>query len=105
VLPLWTTRRFQQDSIVKGIEQQQGNAQKLLSSTRVYVLTRGEAEIGTNMVTSKILILGYKVTISFGFGATHSFNVKYLHSIVYSDNRTPRCWVGSGHTNRENSIL
>jgi hypothetical protein len=58
---------FSKDYVGKGI------AQKPLGPARVYMLVPGEPEGGSEVVTGTALILGFKASVLFDLGATHSF--------------------------------
>jgi hypothetical protein len=58
---------FSKDCVGKGV------AQKPLALARVYALVLGEPEGGSEVVTGTTPILGFKASILFDWGATHSF--------------------------------
>jgi hypothetical protein len=58
---------FSKDCVSKGA------AQKPLALARVYALVPGEPEGGSEVVIGTVPILGFKASILFDLGATHSF--------------------------------
>jgi hypothetical protein len=58
---------------VKAVQPQQNNAQKPLVPATVYAFTPGEIEVGSDVVTGTIPILGFQAWVLFDSRATHSF--------------------------------